>query len=41
MVVTFKQNYVSDNIERRFVKRQYWQMDKDGEWRIVYEGSVT
>ena len=41
LVVTFKQDYVSDNIKRRFVKRQYWQMDKDGEWRIVYEGSVS
>ncbi len=41
MVVTFKQDYASDNIKRRFVKRQYWQMDKDGEWRIVYEGAVS
>lgn len=41
LVVTFEQDYVSDNIKRRFVKRQYWQMDKDGEWRIVYEGSVS
>lgn len=41
LVVTFDQNYVSDNIKRRFIKRQYWQMDKDGEWRIVYEGSVS
>lgn len=41
LVVTFEQDYASDNIKRRFVKRQYWQMDKDGEWRIVYEGSVS
>ncbi|MFT5131978.1 MAG: murein L,D-transpeptidase YafK [Gammaproteobacteria bacterium] len=41
LVVTFEQDYTSDNIKRRFVKRQYWQMDKDGEWRIVYEGSVS
>jgi murein L,D-transpeptidase YafK len=41
MVVTFKQDYSSDDTKRRFVKRQYWQMDKDGQWRIVYEGSVS
>ncbi len=41
LVVTFAQDYVSDNIKRRFIKRQYWQKDKDGQWRIVYEGSVS
>ncbi|NKB37382.1 MAG: L,D-transpeptidase family protein [Gammaproteobacteria bacterium] len=41
LVVTFEQDYASDNVTRRFIKRQYWQQDKDGQWRIVYEGSVS
>jgi len=41
MVVTFAQDYVSDTVKRHFIKRQYWQMDRDGQWRIVYEGSVS
>ena len=41
LVVTFEQDYASDNVTRRFVKRQYWQQDKDGKWRIIYEGSVS
>ncbi len=41
LVVTFEQDYASDNVSRRFIKRQYWQQDKDGQWRIVYEGSVS
>ena len=41
MVVTFEQDYLSDSFEKRFIKRQYWQQEKDGKWRIVYEGSVS
>jgi murein L,D-transpeptidase YafK len=41
LVVTFKQHYESDNLTRVFVKRQYWRMENDGEWRIIYEGSVS
>ncbi|MGH8246833.1 MAG: L,D-transpeptidase family protein [Gammaproteobacteria bacterium] len=41
LVVTFKQDYTSDNYNRRFVKRQYWRLERDGKWRIVYEGSVS
>jgi murein L,D-transpeptidase YafK len=41
LVVTFEQDYSSDNFHRRFLKRQYWRMEKDGRWRIVYEGSVS
>ncbi|MGK0297686.1 MAG: murein L,D-transpeptidase YafK [Gammaproteobacteria bacterium] len=41
IIVTFKQRYESDNLVRDFVKRQYWRMEKDGQWRIVYEGSVS
>jgi murein L,D-transpeptidase YafK len=41
LVVTFVQDYDSDNFQRRYVKRQYWQKEKDGKWRIIYEGSVS
>ena len=41
LVVTFKQDYKSNNVERKFVKRQYWRRQQDGTWRIVYEGSVS
>jgi murein L,D-transpeptidase YafK len=41
MVVTFRQRYDSNNVIRDFIKRQYWRMEKDGQWRIIYEGSVS
>ncbi len=41
MVVTFVQDYTSDNFRRKFTKRQYWRMEDDGKWRIVYEGAVS
>ena len=41
LVVTFRQDYKSDKVERKFVKRQYWRRQQDGTWRIVYEGSVS
>ncbi len=41
MVVTFVQDYRSDNFKRRFTKRQYWRMEEDGKWRIVYEGAAS
>jgi len=41
IVVTFEQDYVSDTFKRRYRKRQYWRMEKDGEWRIFFEGSVA
>ncbi len=41
LVVTFLQDYSSDNFHRRFVKRQYWKREADGKRRIVYEGSVS
>ncbi|MBI2993448.1 MAG: L,D-transpeptidase family protein [Gammaproteobacteria bacterium] len=41
LVVTFEQDYTSDNLRRVFVKRQYWQREEDGKWRIVYEGSMS
>ena len=41
MVVTFVQDYKSDNFKRKFTKRQYWRMEKDGQWRIIYEGAAS
>ena len=41
LVVTFDQDYRSDNVKRKFRKRQYWRMEPDGTWRIIYEGSVS
>ena len=41
LVVTFEQDYNSDNFHKRFVKRQYWKKEKDGQWKIIYEGSVS
>lgn len=41
LVVTFRQDYSSDSTKRRFLKRQYWQREKDGAWRIIYEGSAS
>lgn len=41
LVITFEQDYKSDSVKRKFRKRQYWKKEKDGEWRIFYEGSVS
>ncbi|MBF8268595.1 MAG: hypothetical protein HW386_304 [Gammaproteobacteria bacterium] len=41
LVVTFDQNYRSDSVKRKFRKRQYWRMELDGKWRIIYEGTVS
>jgi len=40
LVVTFEQDYRSDNFRRKFTKRQYWRKSEDGVWKIIYEGSV-
>lgn len=40
VVVTFDQDYTSSNFANRSRKRQYWQRESDGRWRIVYEGSA-
>lgn len=40
LVVTFEQDYRSDNFQRKFTKRQYWRKGEDGVWKIIYEGSV-
>jgi len=41
LVVTFEQDYSSNTFKRRNRKRQYWQMETDGAWRIFYEGSIS
>jgi len=39
MVVTFDQDYKSNNLQNTMRKRQYW-MEENGAWKIVYEGSA-
>lgn len=38
VVVSFKQDYSSNNFQGVSEKRQYWKKEADGEWRIIYEG---
>ncbi|MEO1766115.1 L,D-transpeptidase family protein [Thiobacter aerophilum] len=39
VVVTFEQDYRSNNLEQTMRKRQYWR-EENGVWKIVYEGAV-
>ena len=39
VVVTFEQDYRSNNLNNKMKKRQYWQRE-DGKWKIIYEGSA-
>ena len=39
MVITFNQDYSSNNLKNQMRKRQYWKLDSD-EWKIVYEGAA-
>ncbi len=39
VVVTFEQDYRSNNLDNRMKKRQYW-VREGGEWKIIYEGSA-
>jgi len=38
-VVTFNQDYASNNVNNKMRKRQYWQREK-GTWRIIHEGAA-
>jgi murein L,D-transpeptidase YafK len=38
-VVTFDQDYSSNNLSNKMQKRQYWIKEK-GAWHIIYEGAV-
>jgi hypothetical protein len=39
MVVTFTQEYQSNNLNNTMKKRQYWQLE-NGQWRIMYESAA-
>jgi len=39
LVVTFDQDYRSNNLQNVMRKRQYW-IQEDGAWKIVYEGAA-
>lgn len=39
VVVTFEQDYQSNNLNNQMKKRQYW-LREDGRWKIIYEGSA-
>jgi len=39
VVVTFDQDYRSNNLDNQMKKRQYW-LREDGKWKIIYEGSA-
>ena len=39
VVVTFEQDYKSNNLSNRIKKRQYW-IKQDGNWKILFEGAV-
>ncbi|MGE5469447.1 MAG: L,D-transpeptidase family protein [Bacteroidota bacterium] len=39
IVVTFDQDYRSNNLNNQMKKRQYW-LREDGKWKIIYEGSA-
>jgi murein L,D-transpeptidase YafK len=37
-VVDFTQRYLSSNYSGEVNKKQYWRLNSDGNWRIIYEG---
>ena len=39
VVVTFEQDYQSNNLSNQMKKRQYW-IREDGTWKIVFEGAA-
>lgn len=40
MVATYLQEYSSNNFSSQTWKRQYWQNESDGVWRIIHEAEV-
>jgi murein L,D-transpeptidase YafK len=38
VIVTFEQNYQSNNLNNQMKKRQYW-ISEDGTWKIIFEGA--
>jgi len=41
LVATFLQTYASDNFSSQTWKRQYWNKESDGQWRIVFEDEIS
>ena len=39
VIVTFEQDYQSNNLNNQMKKRQYW-IREDGSWKIVFEGAA-
>ncbi|HET7775004.1 MAG TPA: hypothetical protein VFK74_01395, partial [Azospira sp.] len=39
VVVTFEQDYRSNNLNNQMKKRQYW-VRENGTWKIIYEGAA-
>jgi murein L,D-transpeptidase YafK len=40
MMITFEQDYRSNNMSKRTLKRQFWSLEA-GQWRIVHEAVVS
>jgi hypothetical protein len=40
VMVTFEQDYRSNNLSNRTLKRQYWTLE-GGQWRILHETVVS
>ena len=38
VIVTFEQDYQSNNLSNQMKKRQYW-VNEDGSWKIIFEGA--
>jgi hypothetical protein len=38
VVVTFNQEYRSNNLSNTMLKQQYW-LKEDGRWKVIYEGT--
>jgi murein L,D-transpeptidase YafK len=39
VVISFEQDYKSNNLSNQMRKRQYWARE-DGQWKIIYEGAA-
>ena len=39
VVVTFQQDYQSNNLSSQMLKQQYW-VKEEGHWKIVHEGAA-
>ncbi|WP_425394014.1 L,D-transpeptidase Cds6 family protein, partial [Candidatus Propionivibrio aalborgensis] len=39
VIVSFEQDYQSNNLNNQMKKRQYW-IREDGDWKIIFEGAA-